>query len=82
MITKEIAVSLRINQTLYYKEKIGSDKRPLRARVNGITQTWKRDPHRFRVPMKHGLSDTFSITERNACDWTTNEQEALLNATN
>lgn len=24
-------------------------------RRNGKTQTWKRDPERFRVPIKHGL---------------------------
>ena len=46
-----------------------ADGTPLRARRNGRTQTWKTRPAEFRLPAKHGLYDTFQITERNAADW-------------
>jgi hypothetical protein len=26
-------------------------------RANGALQTWKRDPYRFRLPLKHGMRD-------------------------
>ena len=40
-----------------------------RVRRSGATQTWKRDPARFRVPVKYGLYESFEITERNAADF-------------
>ena len=69
--------SLKSGQTLYYNRKTGSDKLPIRARVNGKPQTWKRDPNAFRVPMKHGLRDTFQLIPANAQDWCLTEAEAL-----
>ncbi len=36
---------------------------PERWRVNGRLQTWKRDPNRFRLPIKHGLYAYSAITE-------------------
>ena len=36
------------------KNKNGS---PMRFRVSGNVQTWKRDKNRIRVPLKHGLYD-------------------------
>lgn len=33
-----------------------------RARRNGRAQTWKRDPARFRIPIKFGLYGTGAIT--------------------
>jgi len=32
-----------------------------RIRRNGKTQTWKRDPSRFRIPIKAGLRATGAI---------------------
>jgi hypothetical protein len=34
-----------------------------RLRRNGKTQTWKRDPLRFRIPIKAGLRATGQLTE-------------------
>ena len=34
-----------------------------RVRRNGATQTWKRDPNRFRIPVKFGLKGYGQITE-------------------
>lgn len=39
------------------------------ARVSGNVQTWKRDATRIRVPVKHGLRESGSITEWNLDDW-------------
>lgn len=42
-------------------------------RANGRVQTWKRDPERFRLPIKHGLRDYADITDlggrTDARDW-------------
>lgn len=43
-------------------------------RRNGRTQTWKRSPGKFRVPVKHGLYDYHEITEQNAADFHTAEE--------
>lgn len=34
------------------------------VRRNGKTQTWKRDPLRFRIPIKFGFRSYGEITER------------------
>jgi hypothetical protein len=34
-----------------------------RLRRNGATQTWKRDPQRFSIPVKCGLKSCARITE-------------------
>jgi hypothetical protein len=31
---------------------------PFRVRVTGVCKTWKRDPERWRLPVKHGLRDS------------------------
>ena len=36
-----------------------------RVRRNGKTQHWKRDPTRFRIPVKAGLRSYAEITETN-----------------
>lgn len=35
-------------------------------RRNGKTQTWKRSPEKFRIPVKYGLYAYGQITEREA----------------
>lgn len=41
------------------------------ARRNGMTQTWQRDPARYRVPVKHGFYEYATITHDNAAQWHT-----------
>lgn len=80
MITKQMAVELgdKLSTTILYNGRsVGSDLRPVRARVNGKCQTWKRKPDDFRLPMKHGLRHTFQITPQNADDWYFNEGDAM-----
>ncbi len=35
-------------------------------RRSGQTQTWKRDPERFRIPVKYGLYESNAITDTTA----------------
>jgi hypothetical protein len=37
-------------------------------RRNGFTQTWKREPEKFRVPIKHGLRDFGNIDNYFYCN--------------
>lgn len=70
MITKEQAVTLGLNGgTLHHMTKKNSDGTPIRCRVNGKCQTWKTRPLEFRLPVKHGLRNTFQITQDNAHEW-------------
>jgi len=39
------------------------DEQCRRWRRNGMTQTWKRAPARFRVPVKFGMYDYDQITD-------------------
>lgn len=79
MVTKEQA--LTCNNFLQIKEycepipigKFGQvtyisvrDCKPVRWRANGKCKTWKRNPERFQLPIKHGLYSYGYITEENA----------------
>ena len=48
------------------------------AQRNGMTQTWKRDQTRFRVPVKHGFYEYAQITNDNAANWHTEATCPLL----
>ena len=39
------------------------------CRRSGATKTWKRDPARFRVPVKYGLYESGEVTNENAHEW-------------
>jgi hypothetical protein len=61
MINKAQAETLSHGHILYHITLRNKDGSALRARVNGRLQTWKRDPERFKLPMKHGLKECFYI---------------------
>ena len=42
-----------------------ADGTPVRWRRNGKNKLWKRDPNRFRIPIKHGLYDYGYIDQDN-----------------
>ena len=44
---------------------------PVRVRKNGAVKLWKRQPDKFRVPVKYGLYDYFYIDNDNAAEWST-----------
>lgn len=75
MITKQQAANLPRGTTLHHVSLRNTDGSPLRARVNGRTQTWITRPDEWRLPMKHGLKHCFYITERSAAEWTTGDQQ-------
>lgn len=37
----------------------------LRWKVSGVPKTWKSDPNKVRVPIKHGLYTNGYLTEQN-----------------
>lgn len=58
MITKEQAFKLKPGDILV-------DNQGKRWKVNGQVKTWKRNPERIRVPLKHGLYAYDYIDESN-----------------
>ena len=78
MITKNQASQLRIGQTIYQLDRTNYDGTAVRWRINGTIKTWKHSPHRFQVPLKHGLYDYAYLTEVNAHLLTITEPEPLM----
>lgn len=66
MVNKNDAMIFRLFEHVSLK---GSDKQPIRCRANGKCQTWVTRPEDFKLPVKHGLRNTFYITPANAADW-------------
>jgi len=61
MITLEQAKALKPGNYVYCKNsKTG---KPMKYKVNGKPQVWKRSPDRVRVPLKHGLYVYDQLTE-------------------
>jgi hypothetical protein len=58
MLTLEEAKNLKPGDIL-----LTSDNK--RWKVSGQVHTWKRDPSRVRVPIKHGLYSYDYVTENN-----------------
>ena len=61
-ITIEQAKALNPGDMLHHDTFKNADGSCQRWKVNGIPQTWKRDPNRVRVPVKHGLKSYDQIT--------------------
>jgi hypothetical protein len=76
MITKEMAIKLGERQcdeihlngcTCTMGPRGGIKVNIERWRPSGRCKTWKRNPERFKLPIKHGLYTNYYITEKN-CD--------------
>jgi hypothetical protein len=63
MITIGQAKELKYGQVLHHMVNKNADGTPQRWRVSGVAKTWKRDPNRVKVPVKHGLYKNDYITE-------------------
>ena len=61
-ITLEQAKQLNYGDMLHHINLTNSDGTPLRLRVNGKPKTWKRNPDRIKVPLKHGLYEYGELT--------------------
>lgn len=66
MITKQQAMSARHFEHCTAKN---SDGTPARCRATGRCKTWITRPDEFRLPVKHGLRDSFYLTPKNAAEW-------------
>lgn len=67
MVTKEQAQTCSMFEHVTLKN---SDKKtPARCRKMGACKTWKTRPDEFKLPVKHGLYDSFYITQENAHEW-------------
>ena len=69
MINKEDAMCLLNGTILHHVVILGSDKQPVRCRVNGKCKTWVTRPSNFRLPVKHGLRNCFYIDQNNSDEW-------------
>lgn len=56
----------------------GVTERVERWRRNGATRTWRRDPQRWEVPVKHGLYQYATIRSSDAERWHAAEDCPLL----
>jgi hypothetical protein len=66
-VTREVAMYHRGEfPHVHLKNRDGT---PVRCRVTGACKTWKTRPTEFRLPVKHGLRDSFYIEPHNASDW-------------
>lgn len=57
MISVKQAKKLTYRDTIYVKNQYGSDGYRVRWRINGKVKTWKRNPDKIEIPIKHGLYD-------------------------
>ena len=64
-VTASSTASHFYHRTLKHKD----GKRPIEVRRNGKTQTWKRQPGKFRIPCKYGMYEYVDITDQNASEW-------------
>jgi hypothetical protein len=73
-VTPETAMTA---STFYHRTKRYSAKngkgRAIQVRRMGATKTWKRQPGKFRIPVKFGMKDSFYIDNDNANEWLTEE---------
>lgn len=59
-----------MNETNFVHRTLrNADGSRVRCRASGACKTWKTRPDEFRLPVKHGLRDSFYITPRNAHEW-------------
>jgi hypothetical protein len=65
-VTKEIAMQAKhgdIFQSKTLKQGPKGVRVPLSVRVTGKCQTWKREPKRFRLPVKWGFYESWAIDD-------------------
>lgn len=66
------ALTARTAPRFYHRSlKYKNSTAPIEVRRNGATKYWKREPSKFRVPVKYGMYDFFYIDNSNADEWST-----------
>lgn len=75
-VTKEIAMNAK-NGDIFYnrtlKQGPKGNRMALHVRVSGKCQTWVRRANNFRLPVKHGLYQSWSIDQNNCHEWLTQD---------
>ena len=66
MITKNQAITTTRFEHVHLKDSNGE---PVRCRAMGKCQIWKTRPDDFKLPVKHGMYDSFYLTPNNAAYW-------------
>ena len=69
MIDAISAAFLRHGDILEHATIKNADGTPARCRVTGKVKFWKTRPSDFKVPVKHGLYQSFYITPVNGAEW-------------
>jgi len=64
-LTIEKATSLTYRTELAMNNQKNADGTCVRWRVNGAVKTWKTQPERFEIPVKHGMYDFGYVTNKN-----------------
>ena len=72
-LTREIAGKLNTGTILYHDTLKNKDGTPFHCRVNGIVGTWKRNPDKFKIPVKRGLYEFGYIENDTANRWSIKE---------
>lgn len=72
-LSKEICSTAEFREEFYHATLRNADGTAKRCRVNGKIKTWKRQPDKFRLPVKHGMYDTFYIDQFNCHEWLTDD---------
>jgi hypothetical protein len=57
------AKSLRYGTILFHTVNKNADGTPQRWVVNGKPRTWKKNPNRVEIPLKHGLRTCGVLTQ-------------------
>lgn len=79
-MTREEAELISQGDLLYHRNaRQAGGKEPSRAKVTSIKK-WVRDPGRIEIGLKHGLRDTFRISESDLPNWFRTPAEALQNS--
>jgi hypothetical protein len=65
ILTFEKAMKLTRGNKLAMNNHKNADGTCVRWKVNGVVKTWKTQPERFEIPVKHGMSDYGYVTEKN-----------------
>lgn len=58
---QELIALIGTQREFYHTKNKDSKGNPQKWRLNGAIKTWKRDPKRIQIPLKHGLYDYDTI---------------------
>lgn len=53
----------------WHRTITNADGTPARCRKTGKLKTWKTRPQDFKLPVKHGLKNSFYLTPENIGEW-------------